>query len=433
MSTTPKREYVELRSDEVQEILGAPPAWLVQWGTLIVFVGVVTLIAVAAVVEYSDVVPTQITITRTSPPLDVRAPREGYIAAFLAQDSQLVQEGQVLAILRSSANYSDVRQLDALLAHWLHWVPDSIERIQPPHNLQLGEMQTEYAAFVQAIENYRFGKGDKGTQVRQNTTAFNQQISKMEQSIAVDLRSIQRLDEQLTVARERLQRLTTLYELGAISRMEFEREKERIAELERQKDALEENVLRKQNEITALRRNRQDASFAEAETTLSAVGQIRQTLGNLQAALNRWKSNYLILAPISGRVALNGNIFLRHQYVRAGQQLLVILPKQDDGVVAHLKLPVVNSGKVRPGLPVIIKLESYPYAEFGVLEGVVHSKSVVPTDGFYTVAVSLPRGLTTSYGKTIPLEHQLNGIAEVITEQKSLLRRIYEQIFIAFR
>ncbi len=429
----PKREYVELRSDEVQEILGAPPAWLVRWGTLVVFVGVAALIAVAAVVQYSDVIPTRITLARTSPPLDVTAPREGYIAAFLARDSQLVQEGQVLAVLQSSAEYNDVRQLDALLPYWQRCIPDSVSRIRPPATLQLGDMQAEYAAFVQAVDNYRFGKRDKSASVRQSANAIEQQMAKLEQSITVDRRSMQRLQEQLATARERFQRQSTLYEAGAISRLDLEREKQQLAELERQYDALEDNILRKQNEITALRRSRQDASLSEAESDLSATGQLRQTLGALQAALNRWKSSYLITAPTSGRVALNGNIFLRRQYVRAGQQLLVILPQQDDGVVARLQLPVVNSGKVRPGMPVIIKLESYPHAEFGVLQGVVHSKSVVPTDGYYAVAVSLPNGLTTTYGKVIPLEHQLNGEAEIVTEQKSLLRRIYEQIFIAFR
>ncbi len=430
--STPKREYVELRSDEVQEILGTPPTWLVRWGTVVVFLGVALLVAVAAVVQYADVVPASVVVARTSPPIGVVAPREGYIAAFLARDSQTVKEGEILAVLQSSAEYNDVRQLDILLAYWQRCIPDSISRIRPPSTLQLGEMQAEYTAFVQAVENYRFGKRDKSATTRQNTTAIEQQIAKLEQSIAIDQRSLRRLEGQFTSARERYQRQSSLYEAGAISRLDLERERQQLDDLERQRDALEESILRKQNEITALRRGRQGDFLAEAESDLSATGQLRQALGNLQAALNRWKENNLIAAPISGRIALDGNIFLRRQYVRAGQQLLVIIPPQDDGVIARLQIPIANSGKVRPGQKVIIKLDSYPYTEFGALEGVVHSKSVMPTDEYYTVAVSLTNGLTTTYGKTIPLEHRLNGKAEIITEQKSLLRRIYEQVFVVF-
>ncbi len=430
----PKREYVELRSDEVQEILGAPPAWLVRWGTLIVFIGVAALILVAAVVQYSDVIPTRIALVRTAPPLDVLAPREGYIAAFLARDSQLVDEGQVLVVLQSSADYNDVRQLDALLPYWQRCIPDSIDQIRPPAPLQLGDMQPAYTAFVQTLEHHRSDKRGKNNSTRLNPKAsIEEQIAELERSVVTDQRSLRRQQEELTIARERYQRRAALYEAGAISRLDFEREQQQLNEQERQYEALKNDVLRKQNEIASLKQIRQGASLNKAEAQLSANDQLRQALEALQAALNRWKSAYLVKAPASGRVALNGNIFVRRQYVRAGQQLLIILPQQDDGVVARLQLPIANSGKVRPGLPVIIKLESYPHAEFGVLYGVVHSKSVVPTDGYYTVSVSLPNGLTTSYGKLIPLEHQLNGEAEIVTEQKSLLRRMYEQLFIAFR
>ncbi len=429
----PKREYVELRSDEVQEILGTPPSWLVSWGTLLVFFGVAILIAVAAVVQYADVVPARVTIVQPSPPLTVVAPHDGYIAAFLARDTQFVQENEVLAVLQSSAEYNDVRQLDALLRYWQRCFPDSIDYIQPPPHLQLGDMQVEYTALIQAVENYRFDKNNKASSARQGASAAAQQIAKLEQSIIIDQRSLRRLEAQLATARERYQRQSTLYEAGAISRLELERERQQVDDLERQQDALEESILRKQNEITSLKRRRQDASLAEAETGLNAISQLRQALSNMQAALNRWKSANLVVAPVAGRVSLNGNIFLRQQYVRAGQPLLIILPAQDEGVVARLQLPILNSGKVRPGQKVIIKLDSYPYAEFGVLYGTVRSKSLVPTDEFYDVAVELPRGLTTSYNKTIPLEHRLNGTAEIVTEQKSLLRRIYEQVFTTFR
>ncbi len=429
----PSREYIELRSDEVQEILGTPPNWLVQWGTLIVFLGVAMLIVVAAVVQYADVVPARITLMRTSPPIDVMAPREGYLAAFSARDSQIVQKGQVLAVLQSTAEYSDVRQVDARINEWQRYIPDSIERIRLPGDLQLGEIQMEYTAFAQAVELYNLGKRNKGALALPNTRALDQKIANAEQSIVVEQRSLQSLQSRLAIARERYRQLSTLYEAGALPRSEWERERQALDELERQYRVAEENLLKKQSEMAALRRYRQEPLSSDAGAGLSAAGAVQQALSNLQAALNRWKSTYLITAPAGGRVALNGNIFLSRQYVRSGQQLLVIIPSQDDGVVAHLQLPVFNSGKVRPGQQVIIKLDGYPHAEFGVLLGVIHSKSVVPIDDHYTVAVSLPGGLLTTYGRSIPLEHQLNGTAEIVTEQKSILHRVYEQAFVVFR
>ena len=51
-----ERKFVELRSEEVQEILGTPPNWLVRWGTLVVLVGFSFLLCVAWFVRYPDVV-----------------------------------------------------------------------------------------------------------------------------------------------------------------------------------------------------------------------------------------------------------------------------------------------------------------------------------------------------------------------------------------
>lgn len=428
-----KREYVELRSEEVQEILGTPPGWLVQWGTFVVFAGVAALLAVASIISYPDVVEARISITPSTPSVDVVANADGQIALFLAHDSLLVREGQVLAVLRSAAQYDDVRRLDANMAYWLRCVPDSIGRITPLENLQIGELQAEYAAFVQAVDNYRFGKRDKSTSVQRGADAVRQQIAKLEQSITVDQKAMRRVQTQMSTAKERYQRQRDLFDAGAISRIELERERQQLDDLERQYDALEDNILRKQNEITGLDKSRRDAAFSEAEGDQTAVGGVRQTLGNLQSALERWKRNHLVTAPIPGRVSLNANIFLERQYVRQGQQLLVIIPPQSNLVVGRLLLPVSNSGKVRSRQRVIIKLDSYPYSEFGILRGYVNSKSLVPVDDKYTVSVLFPDGLKTNYGKDIPFEQQLEGGAEIITDEKRLLQRIYEQVFAARR
>ena len=180
------------------------------------------------------------------------------------------------------------------MAYWLRCVPDSIGRITPLENLQIGELQAEYAAFVQAVDNYRFGKRDKSTSVQRGADAVRQQIAKLEQSITVDQKAMRRVQTQMSTAKERYQRQRDLFDAGAISRIELERERQQLDDLERQYDALEDNILRKQNEITGLDKSRRDAAFSEAEGDQTAVGGVRQTLGNLQSALERWKRNHLV-------------------------------------------------------------------------------------------------------------------------------------------
>ena len=64
-------ERIELRSEEVQEILGTPPSWLVRWGTLVI-VGVLASLGVLSyVVKYPDVIMADAMITTSAPPTSV--------------------------------------------------------------------------------------------------------------------------------------------------------------------------------------------------------------------------------------------------------------------------------------------------------------------------------------------------------------------------
>ncbi len=112
---------------------------------------------------------------------------------------------------------------------------------------------------------------------------------------------------------------------------------------------------------------------------------------------------------------------------------VAIVPPQTDKIIGRLLLPIAGSGKVKPGQRVILKLDSYPYYEFGTLRGLVVSKSLVPKDNQYAILVSLPDGLKTSYHRDIPFEQQMQGTAEIVTEDKQFLQRIYEQVFAARR
>ena len=62
-------EKIELRSDDVQEILGTPPAWIIRWGSTLIFIGVILLGVVSYVVRYPDIIHAPILITTEMPPI----------------------------------------------------------------------------------------------------------------------------------------------------------------------------------------------------------------------------------------------------------------------------------------------------------------------------------------------------------------------------
>ncbi|MGY0426726.1 MAG: HlyD family secretion protein [Polaribacter sp.] len=93
-----------------------------------------------------------------------------------------------------------------------------------------------------------------------------------------------------------------------------------------------------------------------------------------------------------------------------------------------LRTPAQNLGKVKIDQTVNIKLQNYPDYEFGVLKGKVnHSSEISNKDGFYTIDVSLPDKLITSYNKEIVSKQEMRGTAEIVTEDLRLMQRFFYQ------
>lgn len=424
-----QEENIELRSEDVEEILGTPPSWLVQWGTTVVLLCFGILLFTGWMIRYPDVIGAKVVLTTAVPPVDVVARTEGHIAKLLVQDNLEVTRGKVLVVLQSTSRYEDVMQLDQSVSEWQQTPVDSFAFIEPLMSLEIGELQTDYSIFIQNLKNFQFGKGDKSASVASNVSATQQQIDRLEKSIEYDKKSKDRALKQLETEREMHGNLKKLFDQGLISRVEYERERTKLADAERQFDLADESILRKQSEIISLRKSIGEVRFGEKETEASAFVRLRESLNSLRSSVDKWKQTYLLTAPIDGRVSLNSSFFSEQQYVKQGDQVLAIVPPTSEKIIGRLYLPVAGSGKVKSGQRVVLKLESYPHYEFGAIEGIVESKALVPKDNQYAILVSLPHGLKTNFGRTIPFEQQLQGQAEIVTEDKRFLQRIADQVF----
>lgn len=91
-------------------------------------------------------------------------------------------------------------------------------------------------------------------------------------------------------------------------------------------------------------------------------------------------------------------------------------------------LPVRDAGKVKVGQLVNVRINNFPDQEFGYLIGKVESISSVPTaEGFYVVGIDFPHGMKTNYDKTLPIAQQMQGSADIITEDLRLMERFLFQ------
>lgn len=99
---------------------------------------------------------------------------------------------------------------------------------------------------------------------------------------------------------------------------------------------------------------------------------------------------------------------------------------------AQIKIPFAGAGKIKTGQKVHVKLNDYPYNEYGIVTGRIEKISNVANKDFYLGKVALDNYKITDYKKKITIKENTMGIAEIITEDRSWLGRLFEKVIYVF-
>ena len=151
---------------------------------------------------------------------------------------------------------------------------------------------------------------------------------------------------------------------------------------------------------------------------------LNETFLNLNAQINFWRNDYLLISPVEGTVTFT-KFWSENQSVMKDEPVLSIVPFETGDIVGRINLKMQRSGKVLTGQKVNIKLSGYPYLEYGMVRGIVETKSLVPAGDAYIIEVGLPSGLTTLYGRKLDFTQNMQGNAEIITDDDlRLLQRV---------
>src|SRR5690606_23359592 len=120
-----------------------------------------------------------------------------------------------------------------------------------------------------------------------------------------------------------------------------------------------------------------------------------QALNSMISEVDSWKSRHLVTASQSGTVVFAG-VIQENQFIEAGKELFYINPGSGD-FFGEINIPQYNMGKVKSGQKVLVKLDSYPFEEFGAIEGQISHFSHVPVrDSIFISKVNLDRNSANS-------------------------------------
>jgi len=420
-----KLEEIELRSEAVQEVLSAPPSWMVRYGITVIFCVLLLILGASWIVKYPEFIPAQVQITTQFPPEKLEARTNGKLENIFVQNQQNVQKGQVLANIETSANYKDILVLKSILDSFqpnLQYFNFPIERLK---NLQLGEIQSAFIQFEKSYLQYTLQKKLQPYSVE--TVAGQEALSQQGTQIQ-NLQNQKKLElSKLSLAQQDFNRNQGLFNQGVISKVELEQKKIALLQAQQAVQSIDMNISQIQGSISSTHKTLKGTSISKQKDDTNFLAEVLQSLDQLKKSLRDWEQTFLFTASFDGKVSFQ-QYWGKNQFIKAGEVVFVILPTSKDALIGKLILPASNTGKIKPGQKVIIKLDNYPYQQFGIIRGKVKNISLAPDkDGNYFVEVELPNNLKTSQGKDLLFDKELRGSAEIVTQDLRLIERFFYQ------
>lgn len=408
-------------STYTDEIIGKKPSWLIRMGISGMLFLLLSLLFVAWWVKYPDIIKATVYISTPNPPIDVVCPTSAKIEKIFFYNEE-VTKGSPLILLKSTSNYSEVQSLKGFLQHL---AKDSLLEntiVISRGFSNLGILQDGYNQLASFMKEHNEHVERK---------PYKKRIAFLEKMIASNRKSLESLEkrflldfEDQKIVTNDKKRSDTLFSKGVISERDFEIAQQRVLQKEIQMESNRARLIDKKTAIISLQKQLEELKIQQDRFNYEIRDKIKTISKMLSVQIEEWTSSFVVVAPIKGTISVFKELN-KGDYLSAGSYLLTMLPVENQELFAFGSFSVAKAGKLKEHNKAIIKLHSYPYREYGAIDGFVEKISDFPIDGMYSVKICLPNKLETGYDKKIDFKQRLSGDAELITENRSLLSRIF--------
>ncbi|RFS26882.1 HlyD family efflux transporter periplasmic adaptor subunit [Chitinophaga silvatica] len=423
-----EHEKIELRSQEVQEIIGHIPHWVIRYGITSIFFVILSLLLMACIIKYPDIVYSRVTLTTFPPPISIIARSAGEIK-LLVLDNDRVKKGQVLGYLKNTTDLEAVQYLSMKLEQ-LNLGSNQTDSILNSDyfdkNLRLGELQVYYNSLLKSIEDIKAFSRFQIDSI-QIASLNNQIVSlhKINEKINIK-KQIYLNDESIT--RRKFLLDSMLVNEKVFASLELDNSKRILFQSQLALEEINSSLIN--NNIQAEQLSNQIKQVTNSNFQLKSALHIslQNSLKQLESILSEWKQKYLLISQYNG-TATFANLWTDNQFVNNNQEIMKIVPDVGpENIMVQAMVLISGSGKLEIGQQVNIKVDNYPYNEFGMLVGKIKSISLVPINNVYTVYVVLSDGLLTTQNKHLEFKQEMQGNAEIITRDMRLIERIFNNI-----
>jgi multidrug efflux pump subunit AcrA (membrane-fusion protein) len=404
----------------------------------------------------------------------VTALGNGSILAVKVKEGDRVTKDQILIQRDPNFQQTDVNRL----AKSSKLIEDDLQRLQAERSggKTAGTILQDELLNSRLLD-YKAKQAAAAAEAKRQQSILNQakvRLSRLQENLAnakVSFTNVQKnlenvkslrsmLDNNLSIAQQREENLRTLVEPGALTRVDYLDAKERLnranADIIRNSDEItknQNNLTEAKDKIASLEKdaaaqfqeiNQAEQAYQTARNQnirltserqseiLTQINKRKEELttvaGQLEQARQQ-KDGETIKAPVAGTIY---KIKATKGPVQSGEELLSILPEGEE-MLLEVKVLNRDIGFINQGMKAKVKIATFPFQEFGVVEGEVlqiSPNAIVDKElGLvFPTRIKLSKHSLNVRGQEVEFNPGMAANAEIVTRQKSVLTFIIEPI-----
>lgn len=422
------------RSEEINEIIERMPMSFGRWVAFAFLIFTCLLLLFGWIIKYPDTITGQIKINSSHSPVKLVANMPGSIHEILFEPQQEIVKGEYIAVIDNPAITKDVREIIGLINNF-----DPNEKsfsdltIVFPEKISLGDLNLKYYSFLTSLKNKIDHQKDN---IYEKQRKSLQDDIEWKKSILEESKKILAITrEKLTISQKWFDKYSSLSKDEIVTyEYEVDRSKADLLGTKQEEQNLKKELASINMQIMENENRLNQLQIEQREKERQLQLDLLTTYHDLNDNLKAWEQKYVFKAPLNGRIEFLSFI-TENQFVQAGEELFAIVPKESN-IFGQVLLPSSGAGKVKLGNRVTIKLNNYPYMEYGSIQGKVSSISLLaqPQNAgqtmidTYLLTVELPEQLKTNYGEVLDFQHEIGGVADIVVKDRRLIQRLFDNL-----
>ena len=398
----------------------------------------------------------------------------GSIIAVKVKEGDHVTKGQILIQKDPDLKKSDVSRL----AQSSRLIQDDLQRLDAERtggktagtklqdellNSRLQDFQARQAG-AEAEANRQVAIINQAkvrlTRLQDNLVNAKSSVSNAQTNL-VNANSIRvKIESNLTLAQEREKSLRALITPGAVPRVDYLDAEEKLTSAKTQITRAQDDVTNAQNKITeaqdkvtslekdiaaqvqeihqaeqaynAARNQTQRVASERQSEILTQLNKRKEELTTVQGQLEQarkqeaWET---IEAPVAGTIY---RVKATKGPVQSGEELVSILPEGEE-MLLEVKVLNRDIGFIRQGMKAKVKMATFPFQEFGIIEGEVvqiSPNAIVDKElGLvFPTRIKLSKHSVNVRGQEVEFTPGMSATGEIVTRKKSILTFITEPV-----